>query len=547
MSSMHPQKVRKSAEKYKKHIKPAEKSRKSFLREKDNSMGRTTKSQKADADWADAQLRAIVRQKDSVAMHPSIPAGLGIAVSPKGKAIWFYRFRGPDHKEIDKKLANVSLVEDDAKSLTQATAMSRFRSIYAAAFSVATPGGLTFKQAFGRWIVEHRKTTTGEPLLEATVEYYQEGFDRYLKEAHGWVLSSKKTFDWLDLLNKVRARSKSKARGMMFMVGSVYAHFIDLEVLIANPIAKTVMRTTFAGKDSKGRNHTAVDTVDLPAFYSAVQQLRVVHGREAIMALVLSGWRRSAVLQARWDCLDLAAGTYTVKPGMRGWKGLAGNTPAPEPKPAKEWEREDKRKKNNQEAHLVAVGQYAVALLSERKERMSKEPGGLTEWVFPSRMSNSKDGKARKQPYLTQVRGALESVSVLLGYHLTPQDLRRTFITIGELALDGDIRMLGRLVGHRVKKTESEQTTRQVEKEGSVMTESYLVPAIERERLAATQVQQMLYELAGVWEMDDDTKQKLVKVGIDPRRLTLTDALGDDPDEEDDEDEVGEEEALVAS
>jgi len=457
---------------------------------------------KTPPDWIPSRVAAIARTLDTTTMHPR-ETGFGIRVSPKGKAVWFFRFRGPDDNEISGTIGEVGAVSDGAKVFDLADALERYRAARRGAFSPPAPvvaplaTDLTLLEAFERWLREHKKSDGSGGLAAATVDYYKVAVGRYLKEAHNWVLAEKRTVDWLPLLNSARARSKSKTRGLMFLLGSIYEHFIELDVLTANPIDKRIMRTTFAGKDTKVRNNTMVHAVDLPAFFQAVQQLRV-HSRDAVMLLLLTGWRRSAVMSMKWADVDTRRGVYTIGAGYLGWKGLTGE---------------------------IALGGYAVGLLEERREKMSAKKGGLGEYVFPART-----GKNARAPFQQDVRGALEPMDALLGYHIVPQDLRRTFITVAELVLDGNMRLVGRLVGHKQKLARSGGQGRE-DDDANPMTATYVVDILEREKLAAFTVQETLYEIAGALPMSDQTQALLTKAGMDPARLTLI----EEPDDEEDD------------
>jgi len=60
----------------------------------------------------------------------------------------------------------------------------------------------------------------------------------------------------------------------------------------------------------------------------------------------------------------------------------------------------------------------------------------LTDYAFPAHHGS--------KPYVNDVRGALAPMELLLGYPVMPHDLRRSFITVAKVSLDGDMRQVDR-------------------------------------------------------------------------------------------------------
>jgi integrase len=467
--------------------------------------------------WIQSIVEGLARTPSKGHWHPTIK-GFGMRVSPKGKAVWICRFRGPDGKEVpDGTLGNVAHATDGFGNFTLQDAIKEFDKRKEEAFRVPEPPPppapprpevLTFKQAFERWLVEHRKKKGRGKILPVTAEYYTTCVNSYLAPAHDWVLIEASTKNWLQLLTTVQARSTSRAKALMYMVGNLYAHFIDLDEAVVNPIEKAIMKDTFAAEDTKVVTKTSVKVMDIPLFYAAVQGLRR-QSREAIMLLFLTGWRRSAVLRMRWEDVNLREGSYEVKRGYAGWKGLVG---------------------------VIALGGYVVALLEERYAHL-KAKGQLGEYVFPARYAKGTK-RIPKVPYMASVRDALDDVvQPMLGYKVKPHDLRRTFITVGDI-VTGNLRIVGQLVGHRQlgfedgKKSDS----------GTRQTTEYLTEMLAREQKAAFEIEEVLLEVGGFMSVSPETEKLLRKASIDPTNLHLVEI----PD--DDEEEVSEEgEAAVAA
>lgn len=298
------------------------------------------------------------------------------------------------------------------------------------------------------------------------------------------------TDEWMTLLRDVQARSATRARGTMWMLHAVYQHFIDLEVLQTNPLAKRLVKSTFAGKTTKKVRKSQVRTPDLPRFWAGVGRLKQRTSRDAVRTVVLTGWRRSAVLRMRWDELDLEQGVYNVPAGAPGWKGFVGP---------------------------MALGKYVVELL---QERLAHPSAGHSQYVFPARVENG------DRLWLSTIRSSVDKAAEKLRYRPTPHDLRRTFVTMAELVL-GNLTLVGNLVGHRHGSATGEGDT------GSAITAGYVVRNLERERQAATRVQTVLLEAGGELTMTIETWEMFEAAGIEPDAFVLGDLFEADDDDDD--------------
>lgn len=432
--------------------------------------------------WIPTFALALARKPKKAHLHPTVP-GFYMRVSPKLKAVWAYRFRGPDGEPVADTIGNVGAVSDGIETFSLDDALEKYQRARRAAFNVSTTQGLTLQAAFDRWIVEHRKDGTGAPLAAATVDYYRINLNRYLADALDWVLADARTDDWMQILSKARLRSPSKARGTVSLLGNIYRHFIDLDVLEKNPIDKKIIRSNFAGSDSRKVVKTLVEALDLPAFYSGVSGLRNLNSKDGIMALVLTGWRRSGVLRMKWSDVNLSRGCYVVHPGAPGWKGFVGD---------------------------IALGDYVIALLEERRERLTASKQGLGTYVFPAQRGNAKN-----KPYQENVRDSLTTVAKILGYRLVPHDLRRTFITTANVALGGNLRLVGKLVGHQQIKAKGGE-------EGSEQTANYVILQLKQERRAATKAEELLLEMMGALPLSDESIMLLKDADVDMTVADLT-------------------------
>lgn len=490
--------------------------------------------------WVAARALALAKEP-GLHRHPT-EAGFFIRVSPQLKAVWGYRFRDCAGKEQSGTLGalagvtagDAGLELDEAldafkalrsfhgetevpgkvavarqfdawtvsyKRPTQGTAsetlqvsaptlqvaLDRLRHRY---LQTALTGGLTVDEAFSQWIREHKKKGGGD-LAGETLKYYQDAYERGLKATLGSMrLETISTNEWMQVLGRIKERSPTWARGTMWLAHAMYKHFIELDMLDKNPLAKQIVRNTFAGSDQKKTRKSHVKALDIQSFVQGIDKVRRKPGRVAMKVMLLTGWRLSAVLRMRWACIDANKGVYNVAPGEVGWKGFIGE---------------------------IALSDYALAYLDEL--RNDPRYGGRT-YVFEARHGDKE--------HMTEIRGSIKKAAAGLGYSVTPHDLRRTFVTIGNMVTGGDLRTVGFLVGHRKGITGNDS---------DAVTAGYAARNLKAERIAANAIGEAIMELAGELPMSDETAEMLKKHGFDPSALMLED-LDDDDDAADEEDGV---------
>jgi integrase len=450
----------------------------------------------------------IARQKASIKWHPTVK-GFYIRVSPKGKAVYAYKFDGPDGKTSDGTLGLVAGVMpqpigryrpielDEAIRMYEDIRRVTYRTPAEVVASLDTSRNLTLRKATERWFKDHRKRGGKGKVKQETEDYYRAGLERYFSAVLDKQLADLTTEDWLTHFQAARERSKTWARGMYFMLRSVYDMFIELDVLEKNPLKKRIILDNIVDEESKPERKVEVHTLDLPKYWEAVQQRRTP-SREGLEVLTLLGWRKSAVFRMRWEDLDLERCVYTIPRDNAGWKGMTGK---------------------------IAFGEYARDVLVNRHARMSAKKQ-LDEWVWPARHGDS-------VPFMQDVRGSLVPISEALGYQIVQHDLRRTLVTVGEMVFPDNTALVGKLVGHRSlsAKRQVERGT-QGEKEGSAQTQHYIQQRLDRDRIAATRIQEMLLACAGVLPMDEDIVARLDEYGLNPRELKLVQEPDDDEDED---------------
>lgn len=424
--------------------------------------------------------------------HPTEP-GFLMRVSPLGKAVWAYRFRDAQGKIQGKNIAEIGELSGGGR-LSLDDALDKFRQIRTRLKSPASgvAVGLNLREAFESWKVEHRNRKGGGKLSQETLKDYQAVFDRVLAEEAGdWPLQGTTTLEWRRVLLKYQKKSLSQTRRAYWLLHSIYADIIELdETFGSNPLNKRALRNLFSGEDAKAPPRaTYVKTLDLAAFLSGVTGLRNNDSRDAILAIVLSSWRRSAVLRMRWEQIDWEQGVYNVRKGDVGWKGFVGQ---------------------------MALNDYMLSILRDRYEKRES-----TEYVFPSRHGS--------KPYMQDIRASLGQACKSMGYTVSKHDLRRTFATIARVVLRGDTYLLGLLMGHRQPSTAGQPG----EQAGTEITAHYIIRDLQSERVSSTRVAEAILEIGGLLPMDDGTVALFKERGIDVRKpLETLDEVEDDEDEE---------------
>lgn len=416
--------------------------------------------------WTGTRALALARTPGTH-KHPTLP-GFFMRVSPKLKAVFGYRIKDAFGKEQSGTIGEVGAITT-ATAISLDDALSKYEALREFHKSKDSPSGLTLGVAFKRWIVEHKKKG-GDDLAEPTVGYYTDAYNRYLAEEADTPLNKLTPERWVTLLSAAQKRSPSQARGAYWMMHSMYAHFIELELLDRNPLAKQVLRSKFAPKKKNVRKGY-LRALNIKAFVEQLPGIKGANTGDALTLLLLTGWRLGAVLRMRWEDIDLDRCTYTVRERAHGWKGWHG---------------------------VMPLSDYAVAVLKERKERVDAAQG---PWVFPARHG--------AWEHAVSVRGGLQTACKGLGYTITAHDLRRTFITLGEIVFQGNLRLVGRLAGHKYSDDRQMQET--------LVTQGYVTEELSALRTSINALNVVMLELADMLPMDDDTVRLFEARGIKVR------------------------------
>ncbi|MDD5336202.1 MAG: hypothetical protein PHS32_20900 [Rhodoferax sp.] len=451
---------------------------------------------KAEAEWISikhpegnkARTAALARIPGTYP-HPTAK-GLFMRVSPKGKAVYGFRF-----EDAQKKIVNGTLgeVAETGSASMDAVTLEEALSVYAARRryhkTKEEGGALTVGRAFAAWLKEPKKGGGAKSPL--TLKRYKQWYDGLLKpEVDALALEDVGPEKWKEVLTGVKKTSLHEARAVYWMMNGLYKHFMELWLVRRNPLDTRIFKNHFAGKNTRVKRKTAVATIDIKALVEGILGLRGKRNeaRRALMLLVVQGWRLNCVLRMRWDQIDFKNSVYESKEHDVGWKGYEG---------------------------LTAINDYAMGYIQERKA----DGGDLaSEYVFPSPVSTA------KLPYRADLAWSLRAATKLLGYKVIPHDLRRTFVTIAEVILDGNMRMVGLLIAHK-------ESQRQGDDAGTDIDQDYLVRNYASEVHCGTQVAEAIFELAGLFPLSDEVAEKFAKRGIDiTQRIPLV-ALEDDDDD----------------
>jgi integrase len=433
------------------------------------------------------------------------PSGLGFGIRVnKDHAVWTYRFRaGGD--VLSDTLGKVGITTT-ADALSFEDAAKQFLKLYKRAKRSAGEGAMTLADGLEQYKAGRVVRRTERGLSADSLRDFESLMRHHVKEAGDWVLQATDSLQWEQLLTRVKTQgSIHAARRAYWMIHGVYAHLMEYQVLDENPLAVQNMRLAFTGKATKRKRTTHLPAMDVHAFWQALESVKFATSKEAVKLLFFTSWRRSGVLGMKWSQVDFQRGVYHVKPDDKGWKGFFGE---------------------------MVLNDYALRVLRERKERLAAErprSGTLGEtqkkrqqnaevWVFPA----YRDGDG----HMRDVRGTFDTISKELGAHLQAHDVRRGWATIAEVALDNDLRLIGRLMCHQ-------QVEDDDERRGSKTTDGYIIKNLAGDRWASNEVAGVLEAMTmgpGMLEVSfPELVQKFKRKGISLERpLPLAQVADDD-------------------
>lgn len=185
------------------------------------------------------------------------------------------------------------------------------------------------------------------------------------------------------------------------------------------------------------RRNRLIKVHELPAWWSAVQDLSNTTHRDYFVLLLLTGLRKREAATLNWKNVDLKAGTLTVT------------------------------ETKNSHPHTLPLSDYLQGLLESRLETSN------SEWVF----------EGRKNKPIVESRHQIQLVQSASGVEFSCHDLRRTFATIAE-NLDISQFTIKRLLNHSVSQD---------------VTAGYIIKDIERMRVAMQGITESILEKTQVY------------------------------------------------
>ncbi|WP_080003274.1 tyrosine-type recombinase/integrase [Burkholderia pseudomallei] len=504
--------------------------------------------------------------------------GFGLRVSPKGKQVWIWRFRGPDGKEVPmpdgplpyypmppkgtprdkwpvpkgkytlqgareqfeeaKRRAFLTQAERDAEdgekmTLAQAVPIylekkrkvkdksnlgSETKDAYLSIWKWLEPlaGNFVLKDTIpGKW----KNVFEGEALRACVKRELLENIDQAGKDdkplrnaaqqkairkrlerglADNWevepwwlCLSEKEQREVNAYLNSVTGNEKrfkeklesSQVMQAAALVQGVYTYLWNEGTLdIANPIKR--VKHSWRVVAPEGRK-VRIPTLNMPLFWTALQNRRYKPSKQAITIMTLAGWRNSAARMMRWEQLDFEKGVYHVRPGDIGWKGFKGDMP---------------------------LSDFILEMLRERYKIRTD-----MEWVFPRRHGT-------RFPYLSRVGDSIAKCceEMSTGVHYRPHDLRRGFSTAAKLVCN-DLVLVGALMGHKWA----------VDKHGKAMTEesttvNYTVEELRVLHYVANRTTELLLQICGAKPMQQWVKDLLASRGYHADEFVADNELPED-------------------
>ena len=432
------------------------------------------KAKKAPKKWITATVASLCFQPGEH-INPEIP-GFGLRVSPKLKAVYFYRFRDKTGHLLTDTIGEAA--EKHVGGIALADAQATFEHKRALAKGEEIEGILTLRLAFDKYMLQPKRGGDG-PKAETTLEAYRSLYSRRLKKAANWGLVDTKHGKWEGLLDGIRAESVADARIAFMLIKAIYADYVERGDIPRNPVAIRAFRDTYAGKDSRVKRKTYIALHDLRTFFTNLRNAPTRgFGNQAVRTLALTGWRLNGVLQLKFTDVDFDTSVLTVKPRSEGWKEYEGP---------------------------IAISPPALALMAAQKT--TTKPRSNKKYIYPGN-SNGKSGHMRN------IYGTMAAASEGLGWLVKPHDLRRTYATVANIVLHGNDRMVGLLIGHQ-----QPQSERRV----NPTTGDYIMSQLAAEVHAANKVSEAILMLAGEMPISAELIARFKEEGLSFDKLELKD------------------------
>src|SRR5690625_1715550 len=270
----------------------------------------------------DRQAQAL-KPKDAVyweAVQSLHGGGLAIRVQPTGSKAWYFRYR------FNAKQDSYSLGRYPSMGLKEA------REAHKEAVNLLAQGinpkrarqerkaenqaAWTMDELFAKWIVSYAKTPsvrTKRPPSELVVEQTTWRWNYYLQGQLGNQLAKHVDTPFIKRIIMAVAvdQSREQARKCLTLLRAMFYFGEDCGQVESNPTAGIDLSRVGATK-GKPRDRV-LNLVELRRLWVAIEEARLTPScANAIKMLILTGQRRSELLLAEWDHIDLDAGTWTI-------------------------------------------------------------------------------------------------------------------------------------------------------------------------------------------------------------------------------------------
>jgi integrase len=335
-------------------------------------------------------------------------AGLGLVVSGKTESRTFVVQFDVDGKTIRRKLCpyakgcDIDAVRREAKDalgdLYKGVDPKQKRAEALAKEAADRVAAVTLGEALEDYI--EMRSHTDRPLRAPSIRDYRETINRHLG-------------DWMDLpirdvtedmvtdrFNEIRQGGKYAANFALRVFGIMHNHAARRrkELRGNNPVQ--ALKGLW---NKEGRRQTAIETSQLPAFYSALRGLHHDTSRDLVLLMLFTGLRNRAASGLEWSEVNLAKRRLEI-PGER----MKGREPL--------W---------------LPLPQNLVDMLKSRHSDRN------SDYVFPSYSGSG---------HLINARHPLLAIAQRTGISVCANDLRRNFITTAESELPAA--HVKALVGH---------------------------------------------------------------------------------------------------
>jgi integrase len=394
--------------------------------------------------------------------------GLGLRVGASRKATWFVRFQH-NGQEYNAAIGSLPGTPTKGKALPPMGLILAREEALKHRNRIENPAQveevITLRAAFTEY-VEHKevkRNDTSEPLSERSRRGYYDPFERHCAHIADRDYTTFTWRDWGiiwneaitgerdgkeilykprpdgsivmtrnddgDLVPKALGGSRDQARVLFAALSGMY----NRNDITPNPIVQLRKRVGF-GKPALRKNSVLIP--ELPLFFSALRSLRSPVAAPFNLITLLTGFRRTAILQMRRSALDCTALTYSALPTMVGWKRAPAMV-----YPLCPWLVQHVLQPLQ---NSYMPGRYLFPI---RKGR--KPPPGA-----PPRKVKEDD---ERSPALV---GCINSLQRKFGRRMVPDDVRRTFVSMGGW-LGIPSMLIAKITGHAVK-AETEQERKSV-------------------------------------------------------------------------------------